>query len=144
MPEFTKEDTRRYKQSIVDIGKANNQIGYLYDFYRDGNDNIRFLRTKCYYAWNNQIDDLFKRKSVDDDLVHIIYKDNFGLYDTTYHTNKVNSVNTLFLFEANDELARQMIMEKLEERKLKLVDQMSVLASIPLETRKADNRFDSI
>lgn len=143
MPEFTHEDSRRYRQSIVDIGKTNNQIGYLYDFYPN-NDTIRFIRTKCYYAWNNQVDELFKRKSVDDDLVHIIYKDNFGLYDTTYLANKVNSVNTLFLLEENDELARQMIMEKLEEKRLKIIDQMSILTSISLETSKADNRFDTM
>lgn len=142
MPEFTKEDTRRYKQNIVDIGKANNQVGYLYNFYRDGNDNIRFLRTKCYYARNDQIEGLFKRKY---DVMHIVYKDNFGLYDTTCYSNRVDSVNTLFLLEANDELARQMIMEKLEERKLKIINQMSVLASISLETSKTDDKyFDTI
>lgn len=143
MPEFTHKEYNQYKQSIIDIGKANNQIGYLYDFYPN-NDTIRFIRTKCYYAWNNQVDELFKRKSVDDDLVHIIYKDNFGLYNTTYHANKVNPVNTLFLLDANDKLARQMIMEKLEEKRLKIIEQMSTLSSISLETSKADNRFDTM
>ena len=144
MPEFTKEEYNQYKQNIIDTGKANNQIGYLYEFYLDNKDNMRFLKTKCYFAYNNQVDDLFKRKSVDDDLVHIIYKDSSGLYDTTYHTNKVNSVNTLFLLEENDELARQMIMKKLEERKLKIIDQMSTLSSITLETSKTDDRFDTM
>ena len=144
MPELTKEDTRRYKQSIIDIGKANNQIGYLYDFYLDNKYNMRFLKTKCYFAQNDQVDDLFKRKSVDGDLVHIIYKDNFGLYASTYYVNKVNSINALFLLEENDELARQMIMEKLEERKLKIIDQMSTLSSITLETSKTDDRFDTM
>ena len=142
MPEFTHEDSKLYRQSIVDIGKTNNQVGYLYDFYLDNKDNMRFLRTKCYYAKNDQIEGPFKRKN--DDVMHIVYKDNFGLYDATYYVNKVNSVNTLFLLEENDELARQMIMEKLEERKLKIIDQMSTLSSITLETSKTDDRFNSM
>ena len=144
MPELTREEYNRYRQSIIDLGKANNQIGYLYDFYLDNKDNMRFLRTKCYYARNDQIEDLFKRKSVSDDLVHIIYKDSFGLYDSTRCPNKVYSINTLFLLEKNDELARQMIMNKLEERKLKIIDQMSTLSSITLETSKTDDRFDTM
>ena len=51
MTEFTQEDYNQYQQSIIDIGKANNQIGYLYEFYIDGDDNKRFLKTKCYYIW---------------------------------------------------------------------------------------------
>ena len=141
MPEFTHEENNQYKQSIIDIGKANNQIGYLYEFYLDNKDNMRFLRTKCYYAWNNQIVDSHKRRS--NDAVHIIYKDSFGLYDTIRYINTVN-FNTIFLLEENDELARQMIMKTLEERKLKITDQMSVLASISLETSKTDDKFDSM
>ena len=144
MPEFTKEEYNQYKQNIIDTGKANNQIGYLYEFYLDNKDNMRFLKTKCYFVWNNQVVDLFKRKSVDGDLVHIIYKDSFGLYDRTCHTNKVNSTNSIFLLEENDELARQMIMKKLEERKLKIIDQMSTLSSITLETSKTNDRFDTM
>lgn len=142
MPEFTKEENNQYKQSIIDIGKANNQIGYLYEFYLDNKDNMRFLRTKCYYAWNDQIVDSHKRKS--NDAVHIIYKDSFGLYDTIRYINKVDPVNTIFLLEENDELSRQMIMQKLEERKLKIIDQMSALSSITLETSKTDDRFDTM
>ena len=52
MPEFTKEEYNQYKQSIIDTGKANNQIGYLYEFYLDNKDNMRFLKTKCYFTWN--------------------------------------------------------------------------------------------
>jgi len=142
MPEFTKEEYNQYQQSIINTGKASNQIGYLYDFYLDNKDNMRFLKTKCYYAKNDQITGPFKRKN--DDVVHIVYKDNFGLYDTTCYPNKVDPVNTLFLLEENDELARQMIMKKLEERKLKIIYQMSTLSSITLETSKTDDRFDTM
>lgn len=141
MPEITIEESKQYRQSIIDIGKANNQIGYLYEFYLDNKDNLRFLRTKCYYAWNDQIIDSHKRRS--NDAIHIIYKDSFGLYDTIRYINTVN-FNTIFLLEENDELARQMIMKKLEERKLKIIDQMSTLLSIPLETSKTDDRFDTM
>ena len=69
MPEFTKEEYNQYKQSIIDTGKANNQIGYLYEFYLDNKDNMRFLKTKCYFAWNNQVDDLFKKSDEKNDIV---------------------------------------------------------------------------
>lgn len=138
---ITQKDRQQYEKNIIDVAKENNQIGYLYDFYLDNKDNMRFLKTKCYYARNDQIEDPYKRKY---DVVHVIYKDSLGLYDTVYYANKVDPVNRLFLLEENDELARQMIMEKLEERKLKIMEQISTLSSIILETSKADNRFDTI
>ena len=144
MSEFTREEYNQYQQSIIDIGKANNQIGYLYEFYLDNKDNMRFLKTKCYYIWNNQVNDLFKRKSYADDVVHIIYKDSSGLYDTTYHANRANAANEIFLLEENDELARQSIMEMLNRRRLEMVDRMSTLSSITLETSKTDDRFDTM
>lgn len=138
MTEFTKEDYKQYQQSIIDAGKANNQIGYLYTFYIDNDDNKHFIKTKCYFAWNNQVNDLFKRKSVDDDFVHVIFKYKDDLIDSTYHVNKVKASGEIFLLEENDELARESIMEMLNRRRLEMVNQMSDLVFTPLETSKED------
>ena len=144
MPEFTKEEYNQYKQSIIDTGKANNQIGYLYEFYLDNKDNMRFLKTKCYFAWNNQVDDLFKKSDEKNDIVHVVFKYKSDLITSTYHVNITRPTCEIFLLEENDELARQSIMEFLNRKRLEMVDKMSILTSITLETSADDKYFDTM
>lgn len=116
---------RTLGQQIADIGIANNQICYVYDYFSKPFIHL----TKCYYAKNNQLSQPLEYSHLEDntEIIHIIsskqveyYLKNNWIYwsgESTEVTQTNKAIrNRVVLLHRDDELAKKLLKQGCEQQ----------------------------